>query len=109
MNNTTPDPITSQERVLTRSTVTGFEQAVAALTGFLVAGPVGSLASWGAIRGLQGKWAPWFILGIPSTVAINVVQLFILIAIGGALDETEQNKGYEATYIQERQEQLIEA
>lgn len=84
MNNTTPDPITNQERVLVRSTATGFEQGIAALAGLLTAGPMGSLAAWGAIRGLQGKWAPWFILGVPAAVVINVVQLTILMMIVGA-------------------------
>ena len=84
MNNATPDPITNQERVLVRSTATGFEQGIAALAGLLTAGPMGSLAAWGAIRGLQGKWAPWFILGVPAAVVINVVQLTILMMIVGA-------------------------
>lgn len=89
MNNTTPDPITSQERVLVRSTVTGFEQGVAALTGLLLAGPVGSLAAWGALRGLQGKWTPWVILGIPATVAINVVQLVAVATLMGVFEYQE--------------------
>ena len=89
MNNTTPDPITTQERVLVRSTATGFEQGIAAMAGFFTAGPVGSVAAWGAIRGLQGKWAPWFILGIPAAVAINITQLVIIAAIVGATSPAE--------------------
>ena len=81
MSNNTQDPITNQERVLVRSTATGFEQGIAALAGFFTAGPLGSVAAWGALRGLQGKWAPWFILGVPASIAINVVQLAILAAI----------------------------
>jgi len=81
MTQTTPDPITTQERVLVRSTATGFEQGIAALAGFFTAGPLGCLAAWGALRGLQGKWAPWFILGVPSAIVINIVQLTILGAI----------------------------
>jgi len=95
MNNTTPDPINYQERVLVRSTATGFEQGIAALAGLLTAGPVGSLAAWGAIRGLQGKWAPWFILGVPAAVAINAVQLVMLLLILGATgeyDDTQYNE-----------------
>ena len=92
MNNTTPDPINNQERVLVRSTVTGFEQGIAALAGLLTAGPVGSLAAWGAIRGLQGKWAPWFILGVPAAVAINAVQLVMLLLILGATGEYDDKQ-----------------
>ncbi len=106
MTQTTPDPITTQERVLVRSTATAFEQGIAAMAGLFTAGPLGSLAAWGALRGLQGKWAPWFILGIPASVAINVVQLFILAAIFGSTAEPEDTRGYEASYIQEQQEQV---
>jgi len=83
MNNTTPDPITTTERVLVRSTATGFEQTIAAMAGFFTAGPVGALASWGALRGLQGKWAPWFILGVPASIAINIVQIVIIATLMG--------------------------
>ena len=95
MNNTTPDPISTQERVLVRSTATGFEQGIAALAGLLTAGPMGALAAWGALRGLQGKWAPWFILGVPAAVVINVVQLTLLILITGATMDLEDNKQYD--------------
>ena len=98
MTNTTPDPITTQERVLVRSTATGFEQGIAATAGFFTAGPVGALAAWGAIRGLQGKWAPWFILGVPATAAINVVQLLIIAALTSVLNAPEvQEPSFEAT------------
>ena len=30
------------------------------------------------IRGVQGKWTPWFILGIPVSIVLNVVQLMTL-------------------------------
>jgi hypothetical protein len=106
MTNTTPDPITTQERVLVRSTATGFEQGIAAMAGLFTAGPLGSLAAWGALRGLQGKWAPWFILGIPASVALNVVQLLIIAAITGANVEPEAETDYEAHHTQEQQEQV---
>ena len=106
MTQTTPDPITTQERVLVRSTATGFEQGIAAMAGLFTAGPLGSLAAWGALRGLQGKWAPWFILGIPASATLNVVQLFILAAIMGTSVETEGEGEYEASYTQEQQEQV---
>lgn len=60
-----------QPATLIRGSVTGFEQVVAALAGLLTAGPLGALASWGTIRGVQGKWAPWFVLGVPAAIAIN--------------------------------------
>ena len=106
MSNTTPDPINAQERVLVRSTATGFEQAIAAVAGFFTAGPLGSVAAWGALRGLQGKWAPWFILGVPASIAINVVQLTIIAAIFGAGMESEER--YEPTHhSQEQSEHII--
>ena len=89
-----------------RSTATGFEQGIAALAGLFTAGPLGSLAAWGAIRGLQGKWAPWFILGIPASITISVVQLFILAAIMGTTVEPESGTDYEASYTQEQQERV---
>ncbi len=106
MTQTTPDPITTQERVLVRSTATGFEQGIAAMAGLFTAGPLGSLAAWGALRGLQGKWAPWFILGIPASVTLNVVQLLIIAAIFGAASEPEAGTDYEAHHIQEQQERV---
>ena len=76
MTTTTPDPIENNvERVLVRNTATGFEQGIAAVAGLFTCGPVGALASWGAIRGLQGKWAPWFIIGVPAAVVINIVNI----------------------------------
>lgn len=76
---TTPDPITpNTERVLVRNTVTGFEQGIAATAGLFTAGPAGALASWATIRGVQGKWTPWFILGIPASIVLNLVQLATL-------------------------------
>ena len=59
------------QATVVRGEVTGFEQGIAALAGLFTAGPLGALASWAAIKGVQGKWAPSFILGIPSAIAIN--------------------------------------
>ena len=106
MTQTTPDPITTQERVLVRSTATGFEQGIAATAGFFTAGPLGSLAAWGALRGLQGKWTPWFILGVPAAVAINVVNVLIIAAITGATVELESGNDYEAHHSPDKQEQV---
>jgi hypothetical protein len=90
MTITTPDPISNNtDRVLVRSTVTGFEQSIAAVAGFFTAGPLGALASWGTIRGVQGKWTPWFILGVPGVVAINVVNIAALAVIGGGFGESD--------------------
>ena len=69
-----------QTSTLVRVSVTGFEQGVAALAGLFTAGPLGALASWAAIRGVQGKWTPWFILGIPSAIAINAFYFGIIYA-----------------------------
>jgi len=94
MTTTTPDPITpNTERVLVRNTVTGFEQGIAATAGLLTAGPAGALASWATIRGVQGKWTPWFILGIPASIVLNVVQLMTLgLIIEATNPEVELNE-----------------
>ena len=103
MTNTTSDPIsTTQERVLVRSTATGFEQGIAGVAGFFTAGPVGALAAWGALRGLQGKWAPWFILGIPSAIAINIIQLVIVATVMGAFGVYEEENKAQPTYLAEQ-------
>ena len=93
MTTTTPDPITPDEqRVMVRQTVTGFEQSIAGLVGLLTAGPLGALASWGAIRGLQGKWTPWVILGIPAAPVLLVGQLIVAGAVMAPMvEEYEQN------------------
>tara|TARA_E500000178_G_scaffold291253_2_gene295038 strand:- start:2516 stop:2833 length:318 start_codon:yes stop_codon:yes gene_type:complete len=94
MTTTTPDPITpNTERVMVRNTVTGFEQGIAATAGLFTAGPVGALASWATIRGVQGKWTPWFILGIPASIVLNVVQLLTLgLIIDATYPEVELNE-----------------
>ena len=90
MTTITPDPVSSNtERVLVRNTVTGFEQGIAAVAGLFTAGPLGAVASWATIRGVQGKWTPWFILGVPGMVGINVVNIAALAAIGGAVGDTD--------------------
>ena len=108
MSNTTPDPIDNTERVLVRSTATGFEQTIAAMAGFFTAGPLGAVASWGALRGLQGKWAPWFILGVPSAIAINIVQLVIIATVTGAFSEPETKQYDPAHHSQDTAEQVYD-
>ena len=86
MSSQVPDPVEiNQSRVLVRQTASGFEQGIAALAGLLTAGPIGALASWGTIRGVQGKWTPWFILGIPSIVGINIINIILLGMIGAVV------------------------
>ena len=91
-NYVTSDPIDTTGRVLVRSTVTGFEQGIAATAGFFTAGPLGALASWGTIRGCQGKWTPWFVLGLPAVVIINVLNVALIGALMTAGDETNPNQ-----------------
>ena len=84
MTTTTPDPIENNvDRVLVRNTATGFEQGIAAVAGLFTCGPLGALASWGTIRGLQGKWAPWFIIGVPAAVVINIVNIGVVASLSG--------------------------
>ena len=84
------DPTDNSQRVLIRNTVTGFEQGIAAAAGFFTGGPIAAIASWGAIRGLQGKWTPWFVLGIPSCVVINLINIAILASIGITFSEDDR-------------------
>ena len=84
------DPTDNSHRVLIRNTVTGFEQGIAAVAGLFTGGPLAAIASWGAIRGLQGKWTPWFILGIPSCVVINLINIAILASIGITFSEDDR-------------------
>ena len=76
-------PITNQQVVMIRQTASGFEQGIAASVGLITAGPLGALASWGTIRGLQGKWFPWFVLGVPMAPILALVQLVMLGGIVG--------------------------
>lgn len=73
----------SDERI-----VTGTRQTMAAVMGFLTAGPIGSLASWGAIRAVQGRWMLWFVIGLPAAMLINV---FNLIALGVLISGDESS------------------
>jgi|DEB0MinimDraft_10_1074344.scaffolds.fasta_scaffold75884_2 hypothetical protein len=75
------NPVTTQQAVMVRQTASGFEQGVAAIAGLFTAGPLGALASWGVIRGLQGKWTPWFILGLPVAPVLAIVQLAFLVGL----------------------------
>ena len=100
MTVSTPDPISNNtERVLVRSTATGFEQGIAALMGFFTAGPVGALASWGTLRGLQGKWTPWFLLGIPAAPVLLVGQLVVLGTVIPDTKTSEMNTSEQAALI----------
>ena len=95
MSSQIPDPVEiNQSRVLVRQTASGFEQGIAALAGLLTAGPIGALASWGTIRGVQGKWTPWFILGIPSIVVINIINIILLVMIGVAVSDDEDSHSF---------------
>ena len=89
-NQVVEDPIDNTQRVLIRNTVTGFEQGIAAVAGFLTAGPIGALASWGTIRGVQGKWTPWFVIGIPLCAIINLVNFLIIGLITASMVEESE-------------------
>lgn len=89
MTNQVQDPITNDTRVMVRQTATGFEQGIAAAAGFFTAGPLGALASWGTLRGLQGKWAPWAILGFIGAPVCIGVQAVGLGVMAGAMDSLQ--------------------
>ena len=91
------DPIDSSKRVLVRNTVTGFEQGIAAVIGLFTAGPIGALAAWGTIRGVQGKWTPWVLIGIPLSIIINLINFLIFTIIAAlivAVSEDYSSKIY---------------
>lgn len=77
----TNDPTTNAQRVLVRQTVTGFEQVIAGIAGLVTGGPVGIFASWVTIRGLQGKWTPWFFIGVVTGPLLWIIQIAVLMAI----------------------------
>lgn len=85
------------QTTVVRGEVTGFEQGIAALAGLFTAGPLGALASWATIKGVQGKWTPWFILGIPSAIAINAFYFGMFVLFGNALNST----AYRQTSVQQ--------
>ena len=102
MTTNTPDPIENNvERVLVRQTATGFEQGIAAGAGFFTAGPLGALCAWGTIRGLQGKWAPWTILGIIGAPVCVGIQLVGLGVVGAALSEYDAPSRDQASAVVE--------
>ena len=80
-----------QSATLVRGSVTGFEQGIAAVAGLFTAGPLGALASWAVIRGVQGKWTPWFIVGIPSAIAINAFYFGIFMLFGSAYFKMQES------------------
>ena len=86
------DPVSNANRVLVRQTATGFEQAIAAIAGLLTAGPLGSLASWATIRGTQGKWTPWFVLGSVAAPVLLVGQLAVVGLAVDSLQTTPQTQ-----------------
>ena len=77
-----------QQVVMVRNTASGFEQGIAAIAGLCTAGPLGALASWGALRGLQGKWAPWAILGVPVAPILIIVQIAAVAVVTPTAVET---------------------
>jgi hypothetical protein len=61
--------------------VTGTEQAVAGIFGFLTAGPAGYMASIATIRGTKGSWFPWFALGIVAAPVLFWTQVIVLAGV----------------------------
>ena len=109
MTTTTPDPIQNDvQRVMVRQTVTGFEQGIAALGGLLTAGPLGAVAAWGSIRGLQGKWTPWAVLGCvgaPLCIGVQVGAFSALMDAGSSSDSgSYETSRYEAPAPEARPE-----
>ena len=70
---------------MVRNTATGFEQGIAAAAGMFTE-TTGALENKGTIRGLQGKWTPWFILGLPAAPVLLIGQLAFL---GAVLPDTK--------------------
>ena len=66
------------------------------MVGLFTAGPLGAVASWGTIRGTQGKWAPWAMLGCVGAPVLGILQLAVISAASNAAEVPEFN-GYAAT------------
>lgn len=90
------DPVDNTQRVLVRQTATGFEQGIAATAGLFTAGPLGALASWATIRGTQGKWTPWFILGLPLAPALLAVQGGVIYGLTNTANQPVVNQATSA-------------
>ena len=58
--------------------VTGTEQTIAGIFGFLTAGPAGYMASIATIRSTKGSWFPWFALGIVAAPVLFGTQVLVL-------------------------------
>ena len=67
-----------------------FEKGIAAFTGFFTAGPIGCVAAFYALKGLNGKWIPWVLLGLPASVLINVFYVIVLVTAGAVSTEAPQ-------------------
>ena len=82
MSNLQSGPIThvngDGEAVKVIQVVSNGEQITAAGIGLFTGGPAGSLAAWGAIRMLAGKWTPWMLLGFVAGPMLLIMQLFTL-------------------------------
>ena len=63
------------------------EQIAAAGIGLITAGPLGSLAAWGAIRMFAGKWTPWMVVGFITAPILAFVQLAAIGVVGTAFIE----------------------
>ena len=91
MSNSPLTPVNAEGVVIkTVSVASNGEQIGAAAIGLLTAGPIGALASWGAIRMFAGKWTPWLIVGIITILPINAFQLAVIGGLMNATTDTEQ-------------------
>jgi hypothetical protein len=72
-----------------QQTVTGMEQVIAGGVGLITAGPLGAVAAWGVLKGVQGKWAPWTVCGFVAAPILCVVQFVALSAVAYAAPVAE--------------------
>ena len=75
----------SEEVTIIRKDVTWFETCVAGGVGLFTGGPIGALAAGASLRGLQGKWVVWALLGIPGTIVVNALNLSLGLSGAGLM------------------------
>ena len=85
----TPTPIPPNGPTAVVQTVSQGEQIAAAGIGLITAGPLGAAASWATIKGMQGKWTPWLLVGIVAAPVLGFAQFFALGLLGVGLQGVE--------------------
>jgi len=99
----TPTPASPNEPTAVVQTVSQGEQIAAAGIGLITAGPLGAAASWACLKGVQGKWTPWLLVGIFAAPVLSVTQFFALSLLGVGLQSVDNAvQGDRSSYVRPR-------